>query len=348
MIREELAAPGATERKRRRPGGARRADRGRSTSTSSASRAGDHARAGARARGVRAARSRAATGGEKRYAETRRRHRGRLRAARALRRRRRGTCARSGRRPTARPALLEQLVAPALRVAQRRAPRSGPRSDLQTLAELAQELVAAALLARRCGTSASDDERDRPAAEDPRRPGLPDARASSSRTSRRCSPTPTALHADGRAARRRGSSRSEPDLVLGAEARGFILGAALACRLGCGFVPARQPGQAAAGDGQRDATRSSTARTRSRCTPTRSPTARASSIHDDVLATGGTVEGDLRPRRAARRRGRRRVRSSSSSTFLGGRERLDGLRRPLADHVLTGANRSSVVRVLDV
>jgi adenine phosphoribosyltransferase len=35
----------------------------------------------------------------------------------------------------------------------------------------------------------------------------------------------------------------KPDLVLGAEARGFILGAALAYRLGCGFVAARKPGK---------------------------------------------------------------------------------------------------------
>ena len=34
-----------------------------------------------------------------------------------------------------------------------------------------------------------------------------------------------------------------PDLVLGAEARGFITGGALACRLGCGFVAARKPGK---------------------------------------------------------------------------------------------------------
>jgi adenine phosphoribosyltransferase len=33
----------------------------------------------------------------------------------------------------------------------------------------------------------------------------------------------------------------KPDVVLGAEARGFILGAALAYRLGCGFVAARKP-----------------------------------------------------------------------------------------------------------
>lgn len=33
------------------------------------------------------------------------------------------------------------------------------------------------------------------------------------------------------------------DVVLGAEARGFIFGAALAYRLSCGFVPARKPGK---------------------------------------------------------------------------------------------------------
>jgi adenine phosphoribosyltransferase len=35
----------------------------------------------------------------------------------------------------------------------------------------------------------------------------------------------------------------EPDLILGAEARGFILGAALAYRLDCGFIAARKPGK---------------------------------------------------------------------------------------------------------
>lgn len=34
-----------------------------------------------------------------------------------------------------------------------------------------------------------------------------------------------------------------PDVILGAEARGFITGGALACKLGCGFVPARKPGK---------------------------------------------------------------------------------------------------------
>ncbi len=33
------------------------------------------------------------------------------------------------------------------------------------------------------------------------------------------------------------------DMILGAEARGFILASALAYKMGCGFVPARKPGK---------------------------------------------------------------------------------------------------------
>jgi len=79
------------------------------------------------------------------------------------------------------------------------------------------------------------------------------------------------------------------DLIAGVDARGFILGAPVACRLGCGFVPIRKPSrlphevhrvdysleygsgslevhQDAAGPGQRVV------------------------IIDDVLATGGTAK----------------------------------------------------------
>jgi adenine phosphoribosyltransferase len=35
----------------------------------------------------------------------------------------------------------------------------------------------------------------------------------------------------------------QPDVILGAEARGFIFGGALAYALGCGFVAARKPGK---------------------------------------------------------------------------------------------------------
>jgi adenine phosphoribosyltransferase len=39
------------------------------------------------------------------------------------------------------------------------------------------------------------------------------------------------------------SKPQRPDVILGAEARGFIFGGALAYVLGCGFVPARKPGK---------------------------------------------------------------------------------------------------------
>jgi len=39
------------------------------------------------------------------------------------------------------------------------------------------------------------------------------------------------------------SRERQPDIILGAEARGFIFGGALAYALGCGFVTARKPGK---------------------------------------------------------------------------------------------------------
>jgi adenine phosphoribosyltransferase len=39
------------------------------------------------------------------------------------------------------------------------------------------------------------------------------------------------------------SAPRSPQVILGAEARGFIFGGALAYTLGCGFVPARKPGK---------------------------------------------------------------------------------------------------------
>jgi len=81
----------------------------------------------------------------------------------------------------------------------------------------------------------------------------------------------------------------EPDVVIGAEARGFLLGPAIAREIGCGFVLARKPGKLphrtvraeyaleygtdalelhadAVGPGQRVL------------------------VHDDLLATGGTAQ----------------------------------------------------------
>jgi adenine phosphoribosyltransferase len=81
----------------------------------------------------------------------------------------------------------------------------------------------------------------------------------------------------------------EPDLILGAEARGFILGAAIALEVGCGFVPARRPGKLPPETvsatymleyGQNALELNAGAIERG---------ARVV-IHDDVLATGGTVD----------------------------------------------------------
>jgi adenine phosphoribosyltransferase len=118
------------------------------------------------------------------------------------------------------------------------------------------------------------------------------------------------------------TAEREPDLVLGAEARGFLLGAAIACEVGCGFVPARRPGKLPpetvsaryvleygenALEVNADAIRKG---------------ARVV-IHDDVLATGGTVEaiGRLVEQLGGYVVG---VNFVLELSFLNGRERLSG------------------------
>jgi adenine phosphoribosyltransferase len=114
----------------------------------------------------------------------------------------------------------------------------------------------------------------------------------------------------------------KPDVVLGAEARGFILGAALAYRLGCGFVAARKPGKL----------------------PWRTISAKYALeygfdalelhadaisngarvlIHDDLLATGGTAKAkiDLVEQLGGTVLGLAFV---IELEFLGGREKLAG------------------------
>ena len=114
----------------------------------------------------------------------------------------------------------------------------------------------------------------------------------------------------------------KPDLVLGAEARGYITGGALACRLGCGFVAARKPGKL----------------------PWRTVAAKYALeygfdslevhadaikpgqrvlVHDDVLATGGTSKAtvDLVEQLGGEVAGLPFI---IELTFLNGRERLAG------------------------
>jgi adenine phosphoribosyltransferase len=133
---------------------------------------------------------------------------------------------------------------------------------------------------------------------------------SSSRTSPRCSWTP----------------RARPlgvELIVAAEARGFILGGALARELGVGFVPARKPGKLPHetisaeyaleygvdalelhADAVADGTRVL--------------------VHDDLLATGGTTRAKVD---LVRQLGGEVVGCAFvvELAFLGGRRRLEGL-----------------------
>ena len=88
------------------------------------------------------------------------------------------------------------------------------------------------------------------------------------------------------------SAPREPELVIGAEARGYITGGALAHALGCGFVAARKPGKLpwekisvsyALEYGENTLELHADAFARG---------ARVL-VHDDVLATGGTMKAIL-------------------------------------------------------
>ena len=115
-------------------------------------------------------------------------------------------------------------------------------------------------------------------------------------------------------------AETRPDVVLGAEARGFILGAAIAKEIGCGFVPARRPGKLP------PETVSASymleyGENALELHPDLIPNGSRVVIHDDVLATGGTVEAicGLVERLGAVVVGACFI---IELTFLGGRERL--------------------------
>jgi len=114
----------------------------------------------------------------------------------------------------------------------------------------------------------------------------------------------------------------EPDLVLGAEARGFWLGSAIALEAGVGFIPARRPGKLPPetvsaryvleyGENALE------------LHPDLIPPGSRVVIHDDVLATGGTVEAICG---LVRQLGSEVVGACFiiELSFLGGRERLAG------------------------
>jgi adenine phosphoribosyltransferase len=84
----------------------------------------------------------------------------------------------------------------------------------------------------------------------------------------------------------------KPELIVGAEARGFILGGALAIKLGCGFSPARRPGKLPL-----ETISASYALEYGQNALEMHADAFANGarvlIHDDLLATGGTVKAIL-------------------------------------------------------
>jgi adenine phosphoribosyltransferase len=79
------------------------------------------------------------------------------------------------------------------------------------------------------------------------------------------------------------------DLVLGAEARGFWLGPAIAVEAGCGFVAARRPGKLPPETVSATYALEYGENTLEVAADAIAGGARVV-IHDDVLATGGTVE----------------------------------------------------------
>jgi len=110
------------------------------------------------------------------------------------------------------------------------------------------------------------------------------------------------------------------DVVVGAEARGFILGAALAYTLGAGFVPARKPGKlpfltVAAEYELEYGTDSLEVHNDAIVPGTRVL------VHDDLLATGGTARAkcDLVEKLGGEVVG---VTFIVELSFLGGREKL--------------------------
>jgi adenine phosphoribosyltransferase len=80
----------------------------------------------------------------------------------------------------------------------------------------------------------------------------------------------------------------KPDLILGAEARGFILGGALAYKLGCGFIAARRPGKLPWKTVSATYALEYGENTLELHADALSPGARVL-VHDDLLATGGTA-----------------------------------------------------------
>ncbi len=137
--------------------------------------------------------------------------------------------------------------------------------------------------------------------------------------------TPLLLHAEALDQAVNGLARLagglDVDFVLAPEARGFILGGALARELGCGFIPARRPGKLphdtiSAEYGLEYGINALEMHADALAGGTRVL------VHDDLLATGGTAVALCE---LAEQRGANVVASAFliELSFLDGRDRLD-------------------------
>jgi adenine phosphoribosyltransferase len=113
-----------------------------------------------------------------------------------------------------------------------------------------------------------------------------------------------------------------PELVLGAESRGFILGGALAYRLGCGFAAARKPGKLPWRTVSVEYALEYGVDSLEMHEDAVHPGMRVL-IHDDVLATGGTARAKVQ---LVERLGGEVVGLAFlvELAFLGGRQQLEG------------------------
>ncbi|HEU4998533.1 MAG TPA: adenine phosphoribosyltransferase [Lapillicoccus sp.] len=122
-----------------------------------------------------------------------------------------------------------------------------------------------------------------------------------------------------------GRYAGQADVIVGIEARGFILGAAVAHELGLGFVPVRKSGKLPGPSLREEYTLEYGSAVLEVHEGALAPGQRAV-IVDDVLATGGTVDATCRlvERAGATVTG---IDIVLELTFLGGRERVGD--RPL-------------------
>jgi len=110
------------------------------------------------------------------------------------------------------------------------------------------------------------------------------------------------------------------DVVVGIDARGFIFGAPIACRIGCGFVPVRKKGKLPGDVTSVSYDLEYGSNCLELCTDA-IPTGSRVAIIDDVLATGGTIAATIELCEKAGAD----VASASflmELDFLGGRDRL--------------------------